>query len=156
MKTTSYEISKKLEEAGFKASYIYAWYSDSEGLPWVQEIQQVKPTAINKYGKEVKLTFTAPAYDLETLLDALPDSITREYKSKEDGEVREFKETLKIDKYEICYRCNNIENADDANRYYQEYGYMQEFSIYNFSNTGSLADTAGRMWLMLKEKGIIC
>ena len=156
MKTTSYEISKKLEEAGFKASYIYAWYSDSEGLPWVQEIQHVKPTAINKYGKEVKLTFMAPAYDLETLLDALPDSITREYKSKEDGEIKEFKERLIIEKEEIRYSCDDIENADDTNRYYQEYGYMQDISVFKKFNDNSLADMAGKMWLMLKQKGIIC
>lgn len=130
MKTTSYEISKKLKEAGFKAEADFGYRV---------------PDSLN----DLK------AYGLETILDALPDSITREYKSKEDGEVREFKETLKIDKYEICYRCCAIETADDANRYYQEYGYMQEFSIYNFSNTGSLADTAGKMWLMLKEKGIV-
>ena len=143
MKTTSYEISKKLEEAGFKAEtnfYWYRYYDDGLRMRHIADAD----------GKG-----DVEAYDLETILDALPDSITREYKSKEDGEVREFKETLKIDKYEICYRCNNIENADDANRYYQEYGYMQEFSIYNFSNTGSLADTAGKMWLMLKEKGIV-
>ena len=137
-KTTSYEISKKLEEAGFSRQPFWIWTSE----------QCCAPYQTNHDGFR--------SYDLETLLDALPDSITREYKSKEDGEIKEFKERLIIEKEEIRYSCDDIENADDANRYYQEYGYMQEFSIYNFSNTGSLADTAGRMWLMLKEKGIIC
>ena len=127
MKTTSYEISKKLEEAGFEASYIYAWYSDSEGLPWVQEIQHVKPTAINKYGKEVKLTFTAPAYDLETLLDALPNA-TEIIISSLTGK-------------RIFYLDSNIRG--------------NEISI-TIEENESLADTAGRMWLMLKEKGLIC
>ena len=155
MKTTNFEISKKLKEAGFEDSYIYAWYSDSEGLPWIQEIQHAKPTAVNKYREEVKLTFTAPAYDLETILDALPDSITREYKSKENGEVKEFKEKLIIEKNEIRYSCDDIENADDANRYFQEYGYMQDIGVFKKFDENSLADTAGRMWLELKEKGIV-
>ena len=144
-KTTSYEISKKLKEAGFEAEADYYFYG-----------QQLRNSAFPSHSTDADRKVHVKSYDLETLLDALPDSITREYKSKEDGEVREFKETLKIDKYEICYRCCAIETADDANRYFNEYGYMQEFSIYNFSNTGSLADTAGKMWLMLKEKGIIC
>ena len=144
-KTTSYEISKKLKEAGFEAEADYYFYG-----------QQLRNSAFPSHSTDADRKVHVKSYDLETLLDALPDSITKEYKSKEDGEVREFKEGLKIDKYEICYRCCAIETADDANRYFNEYGYMQEFSIYNFSNTGSLADTAGRMWLMLKEKGIIC
>lgn len=155
MKTTSYGISKKLKEAGFEDSYIYAWYSDSEGLPWIQEIQHAKPTAVNKYGEEVKLTFTAPAYDLETLIDALPDSITREYKSKVNWEVKAFRERLIIEKEEIRYSCDDIENADDANRYFNEYGYMQDISIFKKFNDKSLADTAGRLWLLLKEKGLV-
>ena len=95
------------------------------------------------------------SYDLETIIDALPESITLKYKSKKDGKVREFRETLKIDKYEIHYLCNDIENADDTNRYFNEYGYWPQFSVYNFSNTGSLANAAGKMWLMLKEKGLV-
>ena len=139
MKTTSYEISKKLEEAGFSRQPFWIWTSE----------QCCAPYQTNHDGFR--------SYDLETLLDALPDSITREYKSKEDGEIKEFKERLIIEKEEIRYSCDDIENADDANRYYQEYGYMQEFSIHNFKfDNESLADTAGKMWLMLKEKGLIC
>ena len=138
-KTTSYEISKKLEEAGFSRQPFWIWTSE----------QCCAPYQTNHDGFR--------SYDLETLLDALPDSITREYKSKEDGEIKEFKERLIIEKEEIRYSCDDIENADDANRYYQEYGYMQEFSIHNFKfDNESLADTAGKMWLMLKEKGLIC
>ena len=153
MKTTSYEISKKLKEAGFEDSYIYAWYSDLEGLPWIQEIQHAKPTAVNKYREEVKLTFTAPAYDLETLLDALPDSITREYKSNEDGTIREFEEKLVIEKNKIRYKCYDIETSDEANEYYREYGYEQNISIYSWND--SLANIAGKMLIKLFEEGLI-
>lgn len=121
-KTTSYEISKKLKEAGFEDSYIYAWYSDSEGLPWIQEIQHAKPTAVNKYGEEVKLTFTAPAYDLETLLYALP----------------------KINKQEYLLCSGGIVYLND------------DYISVGKEKNESLADTAGRMWLLLKEKGLIC
>ena len=121
-KTTSYEISKKLKEAGFEDSYIYAWYSDSEGLPWVQEIQHAKPTAVNKYGEKVKLTYIAPAYDLETLLDAL----------KQTG--KRIMIEIKSDNWGI--------------------NFAYEFNKYSKENE-SLADTAGKMWLMLKEKGVL-
>lgn len=142
MKTTSYEISKKLKEAGFEAETDFYWYCYDNG-------QQMRHIADADGKGNVK------AYDLETLIDALPDFITREYKSKEDGEVREFRERLKIEKEEIRYSCDDIENADDTNRFYQEYGYMQDISIFKKFNNESLADTAGKMWLMLKEKGVL-
>ena len=74
MKTTNYEISKQLAEAGFEDGYIYAWYFDLEGLPWIQEIQHAKNIAVNRHGEETRLTFAAPAYDLETILEALSSS----------------------------------------------------------------------------------
>ena len=133
MKTTNFEISKQLKD--------YGWHIDN---------MENKPTyPLSSYA--FKKSYIK-AYDLETLLDALPDSIIREYKSKEDGEVREFRERLIIEKNEICYSCDDIENADDANRYYQEYGYMQDISLFKKFNDNSLADTAGKMWLLLKEK----
>ena len=136
-KTTSYEISKKLEEAGFSRQPFWIWTSE----------QCCAPYQTNHDGFR--------SYDLETILDALPDFIIREYKSKEDGEVKEFRERLIIEKEEIRYSCDDIENADDANRYYQEYGYMQDISLFKKFNDNSLADTAGKMWLMLKEKGLV-
>ena len=145
-KTTSYEISKKLKEARFGKGSAFAHFKSKCGGGGIFYVWEGI-----KMGYEEEFF----SYDLETLLDALPDCITREYKSKEDGEIKEFKEILKIDKYEIYYRCCAIETADDANRYFNEYGYMQEFSVYNFSNTGSLADTAGRLLLLLHEKNLI-
>ena len=150
-KTTSYEISKQLKEAGFEAETDYNFIERNNQKVFLRNIKELTDIELmNEIGVFIK------SYDLETLLDALPDSITREYKSKEDGEVREFKERLIIEKNEIRYSCDDIENADDANRYYQEYGYMQDISVFNKFNDNSLADMAGRMWLMLKDKGIIC
>lgn len=150
MKTTSYEISKKLKEAGFEAEADYNFIERNNQKAFLINFKELGVIKImNGFGVFIK------SYDLETLIDALPDFITREYKSKEDGEVREFRERLIIEKEEIRYSCDDIENADDANRFYQEYGYMQDISIFKKFNDKSLADTAGKMWLMLKEKGLI-
>lgn len=69
MKTTSFEISKKLAEIGFEAETpaaawrthfqdegIYGWRSDMNRKSWI------------------------PAYDLETILDALPKVIISDLK----------------------------------------------------------------------------
>ena len=144
-KTTSYQISKKLKEAGFTAETHYGYIIDK------MDNKPTYPLSSYAFCKH-----HYKAYDLETILDALPDSITRKYKSKNDSSVKEFKERLIIKKNEICYSCDDIENADDANRYYQEYGYMQDISLFKKFNDNSLADTAGKMWLLLKEKETIC
>lgn len=150
MKTTNFEISKKLKEAGFEAEADYNFIERNNQKAFLVNIKELSGIEImNEIGVFIK------SYDLETIIDALPDSITRKYKSKEDGEVREFRERLIIEKEEIRYSCDDIENADDANRFYQEYGYMQDISIFKKFNDKSLADTAGKMWLLLKEKGVV-
>lgn len=146
MKTTSYEISKKLSKAAFGKGSAFAHFKNKCGG---EDIFYVFEGIKGGYEEEYF------SYDLETILDALPDSIIREYKSKEDGEVREFRERLIIEKEEIRYSCDDIENADDAKCFYQEYGYMQDISIFKKFNDKSLADTAGRVWLFLKEKGLV-
>ena len=150
MKTTSYEISKKLKEAGFEAEADYNFIERNNQEVFLINIKELTDIELmNEIGVFIK------SYDLETILDALPDSIIREYKSKNDGTVKKFKEKLIIEKDEIRYSCDDIENANDANRYYQEYGYMQDITIFKKFNDKSLADTAGKMWLMLKKKGIV-
>jgi len=127
MKTTNLEISKKLKEIGFNA--------------------ESSKTVAMIGTKDYK------SYDLETLIEALPDSFTREYKSRKDGTIREFKEKLLISKNEIWYKCYDIKTSDDANEYWREYGYEQNISIYCWD--GSLANTAGKMLIKLYEAGII-
>ena len=114
MKTTSYEISKKLKEAGFEAETNFYWYCYDNG----REMRHIAD-ADGKGDVE--------AYDLETLLDALPNT-TEIIISSLTGE-------------RIFYLDSNIRG--------------NEVSIAIEENE-SLADTAGKMWLMLKEKGIIC
>ena len=151
MKTTSYEISKKLKEIGFsKKSHQFYWVKyKNDIMPQEPKLEHWEKIAYTLEREEF------PSYDLETLLDALPDFITKEYKSKVNWEVKAFRERLIIEKKEIRYSCDDIENADDANRFYQEYGYMQDITVFKKFNDKSLADTAGKMWLMLKEKGLV-
>ena len=104
-KTTSYEISKKLEEAGFSRQPFWIWTSEQCCAPYQTNYDGFR------------------SYDLETILDAL----------KQTG--KRIMIVVKNDNWGI--------NFD------------YEFNKYSQENE-SLADTAGRMWLMLKEKGIIC
>ena len=127
MKTTNFEISKKLKEIGFNA-------------------ESSKTVAIIGT-KDYK------SYDLETLIDALPDSITREYKSNKDGTIKEFEEKLIISKNEIWYKCYDIETSDEANEFWREYEYQENISIYHYYD--SLANIAGKMLIKLFEAGLI-
>ena len=140
MKTTNFEVSKKLKEIGFEAEFNFHY-------------KATDPVNLYDSGYEDYKEKNTPAYDLETLLKALPDSITREYKSTEDGTIKEFEERLLISKNEIWYKCYDIETSDDANEYWREYGYEQNISIYNWYD--SLANTAGKMLIKLFEAGII-
>ena len=139
MKTTNFEISKKLAEIGFKAKAEYYWHTINNKI----ELHHVARAGFGDY----------ESYDLETLIEALPDCITREYKSREDGTIEEFKEKLLVSKDEIYYKCYDIETSDDANEYWREYGYEQNISIYSWND--SLVNIAGKMLIQLFEAGII-
>jgi hypothetical protein len=139
MKTTSYEISKKLKEAGFEAETNFYWYCYDNG----REMRHIAD-ADGKGDVE--------AYDLETLLDALPESIQyKKYKSSDWYYLflrapSRFSETNKT----LGYYCECHEYRDN---YSMGNGI---FEVSKLSPNESLADTAGRMWLLLKEKGLIC
>lgn len=123
MKTTSYEISKKLAEIGFKADAIFAWRkTDGELLGY--------PHHIN--GEEMVLKHYYLAYDLETILDALPESIL-------DKKTASFKEFLTLRTDGIFYECDLTVDHIGVEREGNE----------------SLADTAARLLLKLVEKGIL-
>ena len=119
-KTTSYEISKKLKEAGFKAETNFYWYCYDNG----REMRHIAD-ADGKGDVE--------AYDLETLLDALPDFIA----NKNKGE-----NCLVID---VAFGEIHYEGDSDNDTMF----------ITTMEENESLADVAGKMWLMLKEKGIV-
>lgn len=108
MKTTNFEISKKLAEIGFKPN-------DEESKIW-------------NYEGQVKWEY--PAYDLETLIDALPKNI---------GSNQQLR----------------IWFGEDTFIGYQNWnGFVPELTIKQKENE-SLADTAGRLLIKLHETGII-
>ena len=146
MKTTNFEISKKLKEIGFEAETNF--YFDTRTYKAIPDEVFYKST-FNKEEPEHYL----PSYDLETLIDALPNSITREYKSNKDGTIKKFEEKLLIDKRVICYRCYDIETSDDANEFWREYRYEQNISIDSWDD--SLTNLAGKMLIQLFEAGLI-
>ena len=68
MKTTNYEISKQLKEAGFEAKTEFYWIELNGDLILIRETQLFSvPFSLKKI----------PAYDLETLLDALKQTRKR-------------------------------------------------------------------------------
>ena len=118
MKTTSYEISKKLKEAGFEAETDYNFIERNNQKVFLRNIKELTDIELmNEIGVFIK------SYDLETLLDAL----------KQTG--KRIMIEIKSDNWGI--------NFD------------YEFNKYSQENE-SLADVAGKMWLLLKEKGLIC
>lgn len=128
MKTTSYEISKKLKEAGFKAETNFYWYCYDNG----REMRHIAD-ADGKGDVE--------AYDLETLLDALPKKLANKYGNKG---------ALKLS-YDTKLNWIYYADKEDYILFFNDYAYCEIKSQEN----ESLADTAGKMWLMLKEKGIV-
>ena len=103
MKTTNYEISKKLAEAKFKANQVW----NQEGQFW--------------------------GYDLETILETLPNFIA----NKNKGE-----NCLVID---VAFGEIHYEGDSDNDAMF----------ITTTEENESLADTAARLWLKLKKEGLV-
>ena len=137
MKTTSYEISKKLKEAGFEAEADYNFIERNNQKAFLINIKELSGIEImNEIGVFIK------AYDLETLLDALPKKLANKYGKKH---------ALKLS-YDTKLNWIYYADKEDYILFFNDYAYCEIKSQEN----ESLADTAGRMWLMLKEKGLIC
>jgi len=123
-KTTNYEISKKLAEIGFKAETGFYWYEYDKG----KEMRYIADAdGAGKY----------KAYDLETMLDALPKKMTNKH-------GKEF--TL-----EICFGVSNWIYYLDEN----DYIFLSENYIHGqmeSEKNESLADTVGRFIILLHEK----
>lgn len=105
MKTTNFEISKKLKEIGFEAEFNFHY-------------KATDPVNLYDSGYEDYKERNTPAYDLETLLEALP----------------------KINKQEYLLCSGGIVYLND------------DYISVGKEKNESLADTAGKMWLLLKEK----
>lgn len=116
MKVTSYELSKKLEEIGFKKPANYCWSKDKYGTLFISSFEAY----------DVDEGQYLLAYDLETLLEAIPD------------QIRGF--FLQLNQNFICY---------DNGRF------SMSGTWYSRSSDESLADVSARLLLSLVEKGIL-
>ena len=129
MKTTNYEISKKLLEAGFGKGSAFAHFkSKCGGGDILYVFEGIKG------GYEAEFF----SYDLETILDALPKKI--KFKEKEYCFWMQWSGSS--DCYIMGYVYGNLRATE------------LEVSRYDDENK-SLADIAGEMWLILKKKGLI-
>jgi hypothetical protein len=120
-KTTNYEISKKLAEIGF----------DKETNFYFTEIAPDKFKA--EYYSNNNKYFLLKSYDLEILINALPEKI-------KVGIDRTPQSKFYFDKISFGY-------AKEPKIEFQFYCRIQE--------NESLADTAGRMIILLHEKNLI-
>lgn len=127
MKTTNFEISKKLKEAGFEAETDFYWYCYDNG-------KQMRHIADADGKGNVK------AYDLETIIDALPAKI--EFKEKEYCFWMQWSSSS--DCYIMGYVYGNLRATE-----------LEVWREDKNKNSESLAGTAGKMWLLLKEKGVV-
>lgn len=114
MKTTNFEISKKLKEAGFEAETDTLIHDPSN------------PITGERYA----------SFCLETILEALPKQI-------EDIE-KNYHFWVTYSGSSDCWIMGYVWGIERNSN----------FEKYNEGNE-SLADTAGRLWLLLKEKGLV-
>ncbi|MGL5113613.1 MAG: hypothetical protein ACRC6O_13350 [Flavobacterium sp.] len=129
MKTTNFEISKKLAEIGFKETSLIGHFLDNEG--------NSAGTWIIADGIREGYEFDCYAYDLETILEALPEF----FKDYQDDECN-----LKLSKNSIWYE--------------NEFGSLAWLCSYEVvkidkEEKESLADCAARLLIKLFEAGII-
>lgn len=121
MKTTNFEISKKLKEIGFEAEFNFHY-------------KATDPVNLYDSGYEDYKERNTPAYDLETLLEALPKE---------------------LDKFlGITYLTLNKSNSGINIGYGNDEEYVENLYCWQEENE-SLADTAGRLLIQLFEAGII-
>ena len=125
MKTTSYKISKQLAEVGFKAENDFFW------VRWdtKTKIKLIHKTDTTPYLRDSYVK----AYDLETILEALPNFIA----NKNKGE-----NCLVID---VAFGVIHYEGDSDN----------ETMFITTTEENESLADTAARLLLLLHKKNLI-
>ena len=124
-KATNYEISKKLAEIGFSRQAFWVWISKNCCAPYQTDYDGFR------------------SYDLETLLDALPLTIEIE----NWGNWKYYNIYFKMNKNGFWYE--NLCNCDSSACPVEKYHYME------IIENESLADTAGRLIILLKSKNLI-
>jgi len=127
MKVTSFEISKKLAKIGFKAESKFYWV-----IPTIHMFGEEKQTFEAELGYGENNKNGLRAYDLETILDALPMGIDRDDK-----------------RYDLVIeqRVFFSYSDDDGNE-------LEEFSIMQ-KGEESLADTAASLLIQLHNAGLV-
>lgn len=127
MKTTSYEISRQLAEAGFEAETEFYCVKWNEGEPELVHESQQTPNLIE----------SVPAWDLGTILEVLPRTVVLK--------------TIPKKIYELRAWFNSNENQIG----YQDFQGFHPVLTFAQQENESLADTAARLLLLLHEKNLI-
>lgn len=127
MKCPSFELSKQLAEAGFSAP-------SHMGYMWSGNDHQLLVYNGSMFPNEVDAKDIL-AYDLETLLDALPNS----YEPKNDGGELYFQ----FGKYGMGYVCCDGDEHEES------------IQAVVMPQDKSFADTAARLLLELHQKGFV-
>jgi hypothetical protein len=122
MKTTNFELSKKLLEISFREHTGIFWKMNSDG-------SQASPFRCGHGGDDYSVKYL-PSYELETLLEALPEKVNEEEQSwaVQQDYVGYMPRYIRFIKNE--YFCDRLPNEP-------------------------LADCAARLILKLHEQGII-
>jgi hypothetical protein len=131
-KTTNYEISKKLAEIEFNKETIF-YYRKTDKELFINTPPDLKNPE----------EFFLKSYDLETLLDALPSTIEIE----NWGGWKYYNIYFKMNKNGLWYE--NLCNCDSSACPVERYHYME------IIENESLADTAGRLIILLYKKNLI-
>lgn len=121
MKVTSFFVSQQLAEAGFKGKINYFYNKDGKKLNY------------HHYEWKSIEDLDIISFDLETILDALPEKI-------KTGFDRTPQSKFYFDKKCFGY-------AKEPKIEFQFYSSVQK--------NESLADCAARLWLMLKKEGLV-
>ena len=140
IKTTNFIISKKLAEIGFRAECSYFYFHSDNNNYEASSLEEFGYNEINDCDIEDKYY---PAYDLEILLNALPRAISVMQ------EIYPIGFHLNIDLNENAQTFSYIE--DDL-LLLQEH-HEEAFVIK--TQDESLADTAGRLIILLHNKNLI-
>lgn len=126
MKTTSYEISKQLAEAGFKQETDFYWAKWNEGDPELVHAKDGTPSLIEK----------VLAWDLETILKALPKQ-------------HDLRRGIGMYELRIWY------HEGKAFIGYQNFNGFDKVMTLEQEQNESLADIAARLLILLESKGLI-
>lgn len=141
MKTTSYEISKKLAKIGFgnKYPHEYLWEHNGIGATRFHKRSDIE----DDYLSELLAKGYYPAYDLETILEALPTVISEN--------------KFGYGSLELMFRKKRISFAYEIFKDFgtHECGTMPHYDFEKLLTDESLADCAARLLLKLHSEKLI-